>query len=308
VNAGVPKDIAASVHQRLLNRARASHRPFNELLQYYALERFLYRLSASRHADGFVLKGSLMWVAWCAPVRRPTKDIDLLGKVPRDADALRAVFADVCRQPVEPDGMNFDPESIKVSAIAEATEYGGIRVRLHGRLGNARLALQVDIGFGDAVWPAAETIEYPTLLDSPAPRLLGYSRESAIAEKLHAMVHLDVLNSRMKDFFDLWLMSRQFDFDGRRLAEAISATFARRGDTLPALPLALTGRFADDADKAVQWRAFLEKSRIEAAPPLFSAVVADIARFLKPVTRNLSEGRVLDRTWKAGGPWMELGS
>jgi len=297
------KNLAASVHQRLLNKARESGRPFNELLQYYALERFLYRLSRTRHGDKFVLKGPLMFVVWRAPTTRPTKDIDLLGRIRNDAEMIRAVFSDVCRQDVEPDGLTFDAESVQTTEIAEDADYEGVRVRLRGHMGNTRLSLQVDIGFGDAVSPAAKVIEYPTILESPAPRLHGYSRESTIAEKLHAMVQLESLNSRMKDFFDIWFLSRRFDFDGRALAEAIKATFGSRDEEVPALPLAFTPSFGDDPVKSVQWKAFVRKSRLDGAPQLFSDVVAGIAAFLGPVTLALSNGRAFDRAWKAGGPW-----
>lgn len=221
-------DLAASVRQRLLNKARETGRPFNELLQYFAMERFLYRLSRSVHADKFVLKGALMLAAWQAPVTRPTMDIDLLGITDNGVDAIVTVVEDICRQEVGPDGLLFDASSVEAERIVEDADYAGVRVRFRGTLGTARITMQLDIGFGDVVVPKPEVVHYPAILDFPAPCLRGYSRESAVAEKFEAMVKLGVLNSRVKDFFDIWLLSRQFDFDGTIMAQALTETFVTR--------------------------------------------------------------------------------
>ncbi|MEE8210918.1 MAG: nucleotidyl transferase AbiEii/AbiGii toxin family protein [Acidiferrobacterales bacterium] len=225
-------NVAASVHQRLLNVARQTNRPFNELLQYFAVERFVYRLSRSPHADKFVLKGALMFVVWRAPVSRPTMDIDLLGFVESRIDSIVTVTKEVCMQKVDPDGLLFDPESVQGERIVEDADYQGVRIRFRGSLGTARITMQLDVGFGDVVVPRPTMAAYPTILSFPAPQLRGYSRESAVAEKLEAMVKLGVLNSRMKDFYDIWFLARQFDFDGRILTKAILKTFATRGTTL----------------------------------------------------------------------------
>ncbi|MEA2079138.1 MAG: nucleotidyl transferase AbiEii/AbiGii toxin family protein, partial [Pseudomonadota bacterium] len=209
------------MRQHLLNKARESGRPFNELLQYFAMERFLYRLSKSVHADKFVLKGALMFTAWQAPVTRPTMDIDLLGITDNSVDAIIDIARDICLQQVEPDGSVFEPDSIGGERIVEDADYGGVRVRFRGTLGTARVIVQLNIGFGDVVVPKPEMADYPTILNLPMPRLKGYSRESVVAEKFEAMVKLGVLNSRVKDFFDIWLLSRQFDFDGETLALTI---------------------------------------------------------------------------------------
>ena len=222
------KNIAASVHQRLLNKAKESSRPFNELLQHFAIERFIYRLSKSPHADRFILKGALMFSAWCGPVSRPTMDIDLLGKIDNRLEVIIAAIKDACLMDVEADGISFNAETVEAVRITEDAEYEGVRVRVHGSLGNARVTLQVDIGFGDVIVPSPSKVAYPAILDFPAPELKGYTMESTIAEKFQAMVKLGVLNSRMKDFYDIWILSRTFDFKGEILAEALEKTFENR--------------------------------------------------------------------------------
>lgn len=209
MNAKTPVNLPASVHQRLLNRAKRDYRPFNELLQYYAMERFLYRLAQSPHANRFILKGALMMRAWRSPESRPTMDIDLLEKTNNEEVSILAQIRDVLDVEVVPDGMTFNPASIYAERITEDADYEGIRIRFLGALGSARVNLQIDIGFGDVVFPGPETIELPTMLDFPGPRLWCYSRESTIAEKFEAMVKLGELNSRMKDFYDIWSLSRQ---------------------------------------------------------------------------------------------------
>jgi predicted nucleotidyltransferase component of viral defense system len=300
-----PKNIVASVRQRLLDKARETGRPFNEVLQYFAMERFLYRLSKPPYADSFVLKGALMLTVWEAPLTRPTLDIDLLGQIDNRIETVVRVTREICRQEVEPDGVAFDISTIGAERIAEDADYEGIRVRLRGSLGTARIVMQLDIGFGDIVIPSPEPTNYPTLLDLPAPHLRGYSRESTIAEKFEAMVKLGILNSRMKDFFDIWLMSRQFDFYGAILAEAILKTFSTRGTKIPAEPLALTNTFAEDATKTTQWRGFLRRNRLSEAPKDFMEVVMSIGAFLKPISEHLAAGHVFKSNWEAPGPWSE---
>jgi predicted nucleotidyltransferase component of viral defense system len=297
--------MAASVRQRLLDKARETGRPFNEVLQYFAMERFLYRLSKSPYADSFVLKGALMLTVWEAPLTRPTLDIDLLGRIDNRIETIVRVTREMCRQEVEPDGVAFDTATIEAERIAEDADYEGIRVRFQGSLGTARIVMQLDIGFGDLVIPSPESTKYPTLLDLPAPHLRGYSRESTIAEKFEATVKLGILNSRMKDFFDLWLMSRQFDFDGATLAEAILKTFSTRGTKIQAEPIALTDAFAKDATKAAQWRGFLRKNRLSEAPKDLTKVIMSVGAFLRPISESLAAGHVFKSIWKAPGPWRD---
>ena len=220
-----PSNLAASVQARLQNHARATKRPFQELLQYYAMERFLYRLSKTSHRARFVLKGALMLHVWDAPLARATKDLDFLGRLDNSLENLERVVQDVCSADVEPDGMVFDPVTVKAERIKEDADYEGVRVRFMALLGKARVTMQLDVGFGDVITPEAQDIAYPALLDFPAPALSGYPRETVVAEKIQAMVYLSTLNSRMKDFCVVWLLARQFAFDGPGLAKAITATF-----------------------------------------------------------------------------------
>jgi hypothetical protein len=286
-----------------LNRAHETKRPFNELLQYYSMERFLYRLSKSPHADKFILKGALMFVAWKAPLTRPTMDIDFLGKLKNDPEAIARVMSDVCRETVPDDGATFDPSRVTTRRINEDADYQGVRGKIRGRLGNARLAIQVDVGFGDAVVPRAATVNYPTLLPFPAPKLRGYTRESALAEKFEAMTKLGMLNSRLKDFYDVWLLARQFDFEGTILAKAVRRTFETRKTTLDPKLVALTKKFADSPDKKVQWRAFVRRNQLTDVPGELNEVVEFNSGFLLPVAAALVEGREFAARWSAPGPW-----
>ena len=296
-----PRNIPASVRQRLLNRAKSDRRPFNELLQYYAMERFLYRLSQSAHANRFILKGALMLRVWRSPELRPTMDIDMLGKTSNEEADIVAQIRDILTVDVETDGLAFDPDSIQAERITEDADYEGIRIRFLGALGSARINMQIDIGFGDVVYPKPEESDLPTMLNSPAPRLLCYSRESSIAEKLEAMVKLGMLNSRMKDFYDIWLLSRQFDFDGTKLAEAIRLTFEQRGTTLPAEIEAFTEPFIEA--KQTQWAAFWKRLQQNHVPASFREITASVDRFLSPIVAALSSGKPSPTNWTAPGAW-----
>jgi predicted nucleotidyltransferase component of viral defense system len=224
-----PSNLAASVRQRLMNAARQQGEDFQLVLTRYLIERLLYRLSQSPHAPRFLLKGALLFALWTGRTHRPTRDLDLLGRGEARPEALAEVFRDLCSLDVQPDGVEFAADTIAVEAIREDQEYQGQRVHVEGRLDNARVRLQVDVGFGDAVTPGAEDVRYPTLLEMPAPQLKAYPRETVVAEKLQAMVMLGMANSRMKDFFDLSVLSSEFDFQGAILCKAIGATFKRRG-------------------------------------------------------------------------------
>ena len=267
--------LAQSVQVRLVRHAKDLGVDPNLVLTRYAVERFLYRLSRSAHAEKFVLKGALLLLAWLGEAVRPTRDADLLGFGELSDEALARIFREVCGVEVEPDAVAFDAASVAVSAIREEDAYGGRRVVAQARLGAARLKVQVDVGIGDAVTPAPQWIEYPGLLDLPRPRLLAYPRETVLAEKLHAMVLFGLRNSRMKDYFDVYALLREGRLEAAGLGSAIAATFERRRTALPdRTPAGLSEAFAGDAAKRAQWKAFLEKNRLQA--PSLEEVVAEI--------------------------------
>ena len=258
-------DRSASVLARLLNRSRSTGENYNLLLSRFVIERLLYRLSVSPHAGSFVLKGALLFALWYDTPHRPTKDADLLGFGADDADTLRATFTSVCAIDAD-DGVRYDAESMRIAPIREDNVYGGLRLTLTAFVGSARLPVQVDIGFGDAITPAPELVTYPTLLEGmEAAQLRAYPIYTVIAEKFHAMVELGMNNSRMKDFFDLAVIARTSELDGGTLLEALRATFERRGTPMPAsTPIALTQEFAADPVKGKQWRAFVSKAGLQA--------------------------------------------
>lgn len=304
----VPSNIAASIRQRLFNLSKERGEGFNLVLDRFAAERLLYRLSVSEHAEKFVLKGALLFLLWSANLYRPTRDVDLLGFGGSSIGELESIFRDVCRGAVAEDGLEFDAGSVKGAVIREEQAYEGVRITLRVSLGTARIPMQIDIGFGDTITPAAEAAEFPlTLTESalPMPRLKAYPRETVIAEKLEAMVVLDMTNSRMKDFHDLTTLAQNFPFDGEVLARATRSTFIRRGTAIPAAaPTALTARFAGDATKTTQWKGFLRRSGIRHAEPDFAAVIDRLAAFLLPVLSAIRENADFQMHWPAKGPWQ----
>jgi hypothetical protein len=300
VSTGLPR----SVQTRLVRHAAMIGRDPNLVLARFAAERVLYRLSRSAHAGRFVLKGAMMLIVWLGERIRPTRDADLLGYGDFSDAALAEIFREVCAVDVPPDGLTFDQASIRVDAIRQEDEYGGRRVSVLARLGPARIKVQIDIGIGDAVFPEPVWLEYPALLDLPRPRLRGYQPATSVAEKLHAMVKLDELNSRMRDFFDVHALAAALPFDGGELVEAVRATFNRRATVIPAkLPLALTPRFARVEGKQAQWSGFVRKSGLAAAPIELADVVAAIAAFAGPPLQAVAENNPFRRLWKPGGPW-----
>ena len=265
------------------------------------MERFLYRLSQSAYSQHFILKGALMLRVWQSPELRPTMDIDMLGKTSNDETNIVTQIREILNVAVDPDGLNFDASSIQSERITEDADYQGIRVRFRGTLDSARINMQIDIGFGDIVHPNPEESELPTMLDFTAPRLLCYSRESAIAEKFEAMVKLGILNSRMKDFFDIWLLSRQFNFDGSQLLQAIRLTFEQRGTPLSDDVVAFQASFV--AEKQVQWTAFCRRIGLEHLPKNFSDIVSQVACFLAPLIESARSGQPFDKNWIAANEW-----
>lgn len=301
-----PHDAAASVRVRLRQVARKHGVEFQLVLAEFAIERFLYRLGVSAHAKRFVLKGATLFKLWSGERGRATWDLDLLGRgASAVADVVQAV-RELCAVHAD-DGLVFDPNSIAGEEIRAADEYEGVRVRLLARLGEARIPVQVDVGFGDAVIPAARMENYPTLLDHPSPRVLVYPREAVVAEKLEAILSFGVITSRMKDFYDLQQLATRFAFDGPPLALAIRATFDRRGTPLPTdEPLVLTPEFLAAPERTTQWRAFLRRGRLDRAPNT-KQLAAELQTFLWPVLTAAARGESFDQHWPAGGPWRPRG-
>ena len=296
-----PTNVPASVHQRLLNLARQTNRPFNELLQYFAIQRFLFRFSRSAYAEQFVLKGAQMLQAWDAPLARPTMDIDMLGRVSNTVENLEQIVRACATVEVDADGVEFDPQSVRGEVIVKGKAYEGVRTRLRGTLGKIKLNVQLDFGFGDVVVPEPIWIDLPDLLGMGAPRLLGYTPESAIAEKFQALVALDILNTRIKDFYDIWSLSRGMEFEGGILARAIAATFARRATPLPQqTPRGLTEEFSEDPTKQALWKAFVRKGRLDVESKTLGQVVIETGAFLMPPAIAAGSGEPFTKRWRKG--------
>jgi hypothetical protein len=278
------RNMGASVRQRLLNLSRANGPPFDILLTRYVLERLLYRLTLTPHASRFVLKGAMLATTWFPDPHRQTRDVDLLGFGDSNPDAILAAFREICAIPLD-DGVEINAVGLRADLIREAFEYSGLRLRTIATVASARIAIVIDIGFGDATEPGIEEVVLPVLLDLPAPRLRAYARETVIAEKFQAMAVLGLANSRYKDFYDLWLLSHAFAFDDDRLARAIRATFDRRRTEIPTLPPdALTPAFAGDPAKRQQWASYIEDL---GSPDLdLSEVTSELAAFLIPHARQ----------------------
>lgn len=293
------QNLPASIHQRLLNKAHEIGQAFNELMQYYALERLLYRLSVSDHAEQFTLKGALMFNAWGLANTRPTRDIDLLGHAPNQIEQIVNIFRDICTLDVARDGLEFDTDDIQGEHIKEDAEYEGIRVSLMARLGKTRLPIQIDIGFADVITPEPERVEYPTILDFPAPHLYGYPPETVVAEKFQAMTVLGMANSRMKDFYDIWTLANHFKFDGVTLQRAIERTFQNRNTELPdESSVIFSNEFVNQ--KAEQWISFGRKIRGKESIEM-AQVVQLLREFLIPVIRASKQAILFKKTWT--GNW-----
>ena len=302
-----PKNVAASVCARLLELSRRRKVEFQQLLSGFAIERLLYRLGVSSYAGRFVLKGAMLFRVWSEGSHRATWDLDLLGRNVHAVPEVVSVIRDLCRIPVG-DGIVSDPASVTGEEIRDADEYAGVRVRLVARLDEARIPMQVDVGFGDAVVPEPTLQRYPTLLDHPPPHILVYPREAVVAEKCEAMVSLGVTNSRMKDFYDVYQLASSFAFEGSSLARAIRATFEQRGTPFPGSdPLVLTPGFLGAPERQTQWRAFLRRGRLD-APPDAGELAEVLGRFLKPVLQAAAQGEGFAAKWSPGGPWRRVKS
>ena len=283
------RDIEASVRARLLNIARQRGQTFDLVLTHYAIERLLYRLAESPHAHRFVLKGAMLLMAWFDEPFRGSRDLDLLGRGnPDPQSSVLEDFKEIFGMEHQ-DGVRFDADRARIDRIREDNEYGGLRIRTTAGIGGARIAVAVDIGFGDATEPGIEMLDYPVLLDMPVPRLRGYAPETVVAEKFHAIVALGRVNSRMKDYYDLRMLNRSFDFEGSRLTQALSATFARRGTRIPEeTPDGLTTAFAEDVQKSRQWEAFRRDIALDPGP--LTEMIATLEAFLMPTAKAARDG------------------
>lgn len=296
------KNVAASILAQLKNQTEILERPFAETLQYYAMERFLYRLSKTKYASKFILKGGLLLYVWGIPLRRPTRDIDLRGHVSNNSKSLLEIFSDVAKVSAPEDGIIFDPDSITIEETQIDADYQGIRVKLTALLERSRIPIQIDIGFSDELASNAESVEYPNILpDLKQTRMKGYPKEAVVAEKFHAMVRHAELNSRMKDYYDLWLISETFEFDLQSLQKAIETTFNKRDTELPVeRPVALTGEFA--SMNQIRWNNFLEKLHLESVD--FVNIIEKIWLFLHPPLQSSIDKSKVNRKWIPAKGWI----
>jgi hypothetical protein len=281
-----PKNLAASVKARLLALARSRGETFNDLLTRYGIERLLYRIGRSSQTDQFLLKGAMLFVLWDDRMPRPTRDIDLLAFGSTDAEEVVARFREIMRIEVDPDGLEFDADTVRAEELRDDEAYRGLRVKLIARLGKADIPLQIDLGTGDAVTPGPIDADFPTLLDFPAPHVRAYPIYTVVAEKFEAMVALGVRNTRMKDFFDVRFLAGRFAFDGITLHKAIRATFERRKTELTASPYPLSNAFAAETEKQTQWAAFLRRNGLEKAQPKFADVIRELRDFIGPAIES----------------------
>lgn len=292
------KNMASSIQARLTNQMKQTGRPYMEILQHFAMERFLYRLSISSYRNEFVLKGGYMLLALRAPESRPTMDIDLLGKTKKTIPEMISIVQQICSLPAPDDGVIFDPKSVSGAQIMEGNEVDGVRIECEGRLGTTHLFIYLDIGFDDSVHPEPIAIQLVSDLGFPATQLLGYTKESIVAEKLEAIVRHGELNTRLKDFFDIWMLSRNYDFESSVLAKAIKNVFKSRNRAISEHSVAFTSTFAQDKDRQKQWTSFIKKRSIHGAPAEFSIVAYQVTQFIRPLLLAIVEKDTRISLWK----------
>ena len=286
-----PANMAKSVHQRLLNLRDETGEPFDRLLIRYGLERLLYRLQMAGYGDDFVLKGAILFSLWQRMPGRPTRDLDLLGYGSAAHEDLRKIFIHVCEVNVVDDGLTFDTSSIKIEDIREEEEYQGLRVRMTAYLDRARIPVQIDIGYGDAVTPMPEVVEYPALLDFPPPSVLIYHPATVVAEKFNAMVVLGIVNSRLKDFYDLYTILTMMNISDRQLITSIKSTFSRRNVKMPSeMPFVFAPEFLRGGHKETEWQTFLKRSQLTDCDLSFAEVVQYLRERLWPLIEEINRG------------------
>jgi predicted nucleotidyltransferase component of viral defense system len=302
----LPRNVAASIQTRLLQLAKQRAEDYNYLLMRYASDRLLYRLSQSQYQQKFILKGATLFRIWNGEPHRATKDLDLLGYGINEVSDLVKVFQQICCVPCEEDGIRFQEETVTGERIKEEQEYEGVRLKLKGKLGSTSIPIQIDIGFGDAITPSPKEVEFSPILDLPAPRLQIYPPETVVAEKFQAMVSLGIANSRLKDFYDIWFLCQNFEFQGYLLSKAIQATFERRKTYLPTTePLALTIEFAENSDKQKQWQGFLNKGQLKSPQNSLSETIAIIKDFLMPPCLAVAKNEEFSQVWIPPGTWQQ---
>ncbi|AGY59527.1 nucleotidyl transferase AbiEii/AbiGii toxin family protein [Gloeobacter kilaueensis] len=302
------KNMAASVRMRLLALAKERKEDFNLVLERYGLERVLFRLSNSSHVDRFVLKGGLLVSLWAKDTYRPTRDADMLAYGDASPEVLVGIFQELCKMDLEPDGLVFDSATITTELIKEDQEYGGVRLLIEAKLEQAKLHIQFDIGVGDAVSPAPQVAEYPSLLQGlTSPKLKMYPPETVVAEKFETIVRRGLDNSRMKDYYDLWFLQQIFNFDGENLAKALATTFNRRRRAFDCeLPEGLSDQFCRDERKLKQWDAFLKRNPMQLPRTPLAQVVAQITNFIAPVYQACAEEKVFRGRWECSGSWLSV--
>ena len=300
-------DVAASVKARLLNGAKASGEEFERTLSRFAAERLLYRIGQSDARDRCILKGAGLLTVWLPDPYRATRDVDLLATGPDDDATIRATLETICAVPCPDDGLWFDLTKLDIAMIRPDEEYSGKRARFSAWLGSAKIQVQVDFGFGDAMTTGPEEVEYPTILaDLPVPHIRAYPRVASVAEKFEAMVKLETRNSRMKDFHDVWALSGTFPFDGQELRDAVAACFDRRGTTWAGeVPSVLTPAFYQGSDLQERWNAYLRRGAMRTPPPSgFEEIGERVRQFLLPVRDAILDESRLEVQWVPGGPWQ----
>ena len=293
-------NMGASVRERLLTLARKDGVNLDSYLVRYAHERLLHRLGQSRHRDSFILKGAMLQTVWLDGLTRPTRDLDFLAFGDIEAEA---VFREILSIDAD-DGVAFDIDSISVRTIQEEKAYGGLRITINADIAGAAVRIKVDLGFGDAVYPDPTETEYPVLLDSPNPRIRAYPKEAVVAEKFQAITILGKKNTRMKDYFDLWIMSQHLEFDADPLSTSVSATFERRKTRLPDdVPVGLSEAFATDPAVAKLWVNFNTRNKLDTQPPGIRETTTVLSDFLMPMVRRVHNEEAVAMTWPPGGPW-----
>ena len=300
-----PKNMAASVRDRLKILADQRGENFDAVLVRYGIERLLYRLSKSAFQNKFFLKGAMLFVVWEGALHRETRDLDLQGFGDGSVEGLSKQFGAIIATPVPDDGLEF--LDVRGEPIQALQDYGGARLMVRARMTAARISIQVDVGFGSQITPSPKEVAFPTLLDFPAPRLRAYPVETVVAEKLQAIVDLGLRNSRLKDYFDLWYLGQTVQFNGALLARAILRTFAGRKTAFPeGDPVGLTTKFFDDEQRRTQWRAFLKRVDLRGRDIPFGDVLAFLREFLLPPLEAARDDGLFPGTWGKGGPWRMI--